>query len=368
MYKNILCAVFLLIVFNVKSQLLFTINVPPQGIIQKPQLWNFLVTNSNSDQQQIKIKLTMRDISASEIILTGETGDVYVNSGVTPLFANNVAPIQYEYFSPKITDFEPNGFLPVGQYEVCYTFFKNDHLNYQEVATECINVFIEPISPPMLTMPFDGSETEIKTPQFSWLPPSPLNMFNILTYDFTLVEVTEGQTSAEAIQQNMPVYIAHNLPDIFLNYSGTYTALDTGKLYAWQIIANNNDEYAGQSEVWTFKIKGDSIIRIQKNLEPFIKLKEQMDATIGVFGVAIRFFYINEAEDTNITYTISSLENDDIGTVVKSGTVKLMSGENYLEIPLQGGEILSNNKFYLLKVLNSRNETWMAKFIYHQPE
>jgi hypothetical protein len=242
------------------------------------------------------------------------------------------------------------------------------HIGFEEASEECISVFIEPISPPMLSFPFDGSEEEIRTPQFSWLPPAPLNMFSALTYDFTLVEVTEGQTAAEAVQQNMPVYTVSNHPDIFLNYPASHPQLDTGKIYAWQVFANNNNEYAAQSEVWTFKVKPDSILPVHTSRNPFIKLKQQLDASLGVFEDVVKFYYNNEADDTTVSYTISSLENADIGAVVKTSTIEVKFGENYLQVPLQGDDRLIRDRIYLFSVVNSRNETWMLKFIYHPNE
>ena len=368
MYKKLLWILLLFVTASAGAQISMTLQVPPEGLIQKPQLWNFVVANGLSSQTQVKVTMTMKDAVTNDPIMTGTSGSVYVSTGATVLTAMELAPIQYEYLSPKVTDIDPNGFLPIGNFTVCYKLYASGHIGFDEVSEECINVYVEPLSPPLLSLPFDGSEEEINMPQFSWIPPAPLNMFNNLSYDFLLVEVGQGQTAQEAIQQNMPVYTVSNHPDIFINYPSSHTPLDTGKIYAWQVLANNNNDHVGQSEVWTFKVKPDSILSVKKSTIPFIKLRQQLDASIGIFENIIRCHYNNEAGDTTVGYTISSLDNADMGAIASSGTLVLARGENYLEKPLGGDERLIRDHLYLFAVVNSRNETWMLKFIYHPQE
>ncbi|MBG9377041.1 hypothetical protein I5907_12420 [Panacibacter sp. DH6] len=368
MYKKLSWILLLFITASAGAQISMTLQVPPEGLIQKPQLWNFVVANGLSSQTQVKVTMTMKDAVTNDPIMTGTSGSVYVSTGATVLTAMELAPIQYDYLSPRVTDIDPNGFLPIGNFTVCYKLYASGHIGFDEVSEECINVYVEPLSPPLLSLPFDGSEEEINMPQFSWIPPAPLNMFNNLSYDFLLVEVGQGQTPQEAIQQNMPVYTVSNHPDIFINYPSSGTPLDTGKMYAWQVIANNNNDHVGQSEVWTFKVRPDSIITTNIPKLSFVKLSKNLDASVGIVSHMIRFYYNNEAADTTVSYTISSLDNANIGAEIRTESLSIKKGENYIQLPLSGDDRLVKDKIYLFSILNTRNEIWMLKFVYQEEQ
>jgi hypothetical protein len=370
MYKKLLVVLSLFTTLSIHAQVSvsMTLQVPLDGLLQKPQLWNFTVLNNTSTTAQIKISLTMNDAQTNDPILTGSSNDVYVNHGSTVLLAGDLTPLIYDFISQRVPDFDPNGFLPVGQFQVCYKFYVFGHAGYEEVSEECINITVEPISPPLLSMPADGSNDEINMPQFSWLPPAPLNMFNNLSYDFILVEVGEGQTAEEAIQQNMPVYMINNDPDIFLNYPTSHAPLDTGKLYAWQVKANNNNEFAAQSEVWTFKVKPDSIPGLYTDTASYIRLKSLTDASVASCVGTLKFLYTNIAGDSSIQYQISSLDAADLGVEMESGPLTVSAGDNYIDLPFLNDNRLINEHTYLFSVTDSRSARWLMKFIYKTPE
>lgn len=369
MYKKLLWILLLFVTASAGAQISMTLQVPPEGLIQKPQLWNFVVANSQSTQTQVKVTMTMKDAVTNDPIMTGTSGSVYVSTGATVLTAMELAPIQYEYLSPKVTDIDPNGFLPIGNFTVCYKLYASGHIGFDEVSEECINVYVEPLSPPLLSLPFDGSEEEINMPQFSWIPPAPLNMFNNLSYDFLLVEVGQGQTAQEAIQQNMPVYTVSNHPDIFINYPSSGTPLDTGKMYAWQVMANNNNDHVGQSEVWTFKVRLDTPQQTINviNTMPFARVKKEVDATVAYCEGVLKFIYDNSLRDTTVQFQISSLEEEDLGEIMDQGSLKVNNGDNMLSIAYLEDDRLIDKHMYLLSLINSNRERWFLKFIYNAP-
>jgi hypothetical protein len=358
MHKNLLW-LLLLTSTALKAQVSMTVQVAPEGIIQKPQLWNFLVVNNENAPVQVKISLSMTDVQTNDPVLTASSAAVFVNSGATPLLAANLSPIQYEYLSSRVTDPDPNGFLPIGQYQVCYTLFVYGHIGFEEASQECISVFVEPISPPMLSLPFDGSEDETTTPQFSWLPPAPLNMFNNLTYDFKLVEVAEGQTATEAIQQNMPVYTVSNHPDIFLNYPSSHTPLDTGKVYAWQVFANNNNVYAAQSEVWTFKPATILSDTISKELIQYFVFKEfdeqQPIYSIKTNKISFKFYSWMQAGTANF------LIKDEGENIVSDKQINIIYGDNYITFPLEFSPVAE--KVYTISMKDEEERLYTIKFM-----
>ena len=368
MYKKLSWILLLFITASAGAQISMTLQVPPEGLIQKPQLWNFVVANGLSSQTQVKVTMTMKDAVTNDPIMTGTSGSMYVSTGATVLTAMELAPIQYDYLSPRVTDIDPNGFLPIGNFTVCYKLYASGHIGFDEVSEECINVYVEPLSPPLLSLPFDGSEEEINMPQFSWIPPAPLNMFNYLSYDFLLVEVGQGQTAQEAIQQNMPVYTISNHPDIFINYPSSGTPLDTGKMYAWQVIANNNNDHVGQSEVWTFKVRPDSLTPMILDTLPYVRLKSTLDASVSSCSGTLKLIYNNRSADTLLSYLIQSLDEADLNAVMETGSLKVRNGDNFIDLPFFEDNRLIDKHIYLFSIVDSNNRRWSMKFIYRTPE
>lgn len=363
MLKTLLPAASFCMLFHATAQISMTLQVPPSGVIIKSQLWNILLVNkTGADEVQITLALT--DANTSEPVLSGLTLPFILNSGTSQLTAKDLA-IQYDYLSPVIADRDPNGFLPAGSYEACFTLTQTNH----PVPVEaCINITVEPLSPPLLNMPLDESASESSAPQFNWLPPSPLNMFSELNYDLILVEVQKGQAPAVAIQQNVPVFLNIAIPNIFCNYPSSNTPLDTSKLYAWQIVAKNGNQYAAQSDVWTFRVKTDSTSNTVADNDPYIKLKRQLDASFSVCYGILKFNYNNESEDSIVAYNIFGITEEDNGNNVREGEIKVNVGENFLALPLVDDNRLIPGKMYLLQLFNSRNEYWNLKFIYQLPK
>lgn len=349
------------------AQITMTLQVQQNGIIQKPQLWNMLFVNTDADAAYVHVSLVLTSTSSNQPVLTATTNMFTLSNGTTLVQSGNVEPIQYEYPSPGFMNEDPNGFLPVGEYEACYTLSRQVNEVLEVVAESCIHLTVEPLSPPMLNAPLDEDVLETRYPQFTWLPPAPLNIFNNLTYDFILVEVQEGQTSTEAIQQNIPVYTEGNLTNIFLNYPSSNAQLDTAKLYAWQIIAKDNNQFAAQSEVWTFNIKADSIFNNIQDTTPYIKLRREPDGSISSCPGILKFAYQNEADDERVSYKIISMEDEDLGTVLKTDSLSLSPGKNLVSLPLLGDDRLIDGKTYYFELLNSRDEVWITKFIYYSP-
>ncbi len=350
----------------VKAQVTMTLQVPPAGVLLKSQLWN--VSFSNSDVAiSCAITLVLTDGQTNQPVLNATTKAFTVAAGASVLTEMDLAPINYEYPADLITDRSADGFLNVGQYHACYTLNKFDH-GSQQLLEDCMDITVEPVSPPMLILPADQDTVLSNTPQFNWLPPNPLNIFGNLNYDFLLVEVQQGQTPALAIQQNVPVYATGSFGDVFLSYPISYQALDTGKLYAWQVIAKDNDRFGAQSEIWTFTVKPPTIINLPiSDGKPYIKLKEEQDASLALCDGVIKVVYTNDENDSLAAYTITSLEEGNAGELIKSGSISLRSGENFIDVLITTNDTLADDKTYLFELVNSRNEKWTMKFIYHSP-
>lgn len=361
----LICSLFFILV-NTHAQLTLTLQVPSSGVLVKPQLWNAVVTSSYTDIKQVFIGITLSDATTGEPILTATTIQFAIETGAVQVNESNLSPIYYEYLSSRVIDRSPEGYLPAGMFTACYTVFIVQENEGSPVAEECIPITVEPVSPPVLNTPFDQDVLQTHYPQFTWIPPTPPEIFSNLGYDFVLVEVQSGQSAGDAIQQNLPLYTT-NQPDLFLNYPSSLNALDTGKMYAWQITAKNGNEYAAQSEIWTFSIAEDSILPppIEIN-NPYVRLKKELDASISVANDTLKISYNNDPSDSAISYEMAGID-DDANQILITDSILLKPGDNLLNFPLNGNLGFVASRLYEFRLYNSRNEIWSIKFIF-QPK
>jgi len=348
----------MLTAMRAQAQVSMTVQLPPVGVMQKSQLWNMLLVSASSAPVNVKIVLRLSDAQTNQPLLTGISRTIILYKGAKQVKMEDANPVQYEYLSAAV-DRNVNGLLATGNYQACYSIVASGHSGAL-LAEDCIPFTVEPVSPPLLNAPANGSLLESALPQFTWLPPAPLNIFNDLNYDLVLVELRSGQSAAEAIQQNIPVFRAMHNKNIFVNYPASAIALDTAKTYAWTITANNGPRYAAQTEVWTFRIKGVQN-KPGASANAYMQLKKELGAAVTNSSGPLYFSYSNDANDKTVHYEIIALQEG--SNAVQQGTLSLAVGDNLLELGLKGSR-LQDGKTYLFRLLNSRHEYWQMKFIY----
>lgn len=345
--------------FRAGAQVSMTALVPPAGVIQKAQLWNILLVSAGDGPVKVRVALRLMDAKTNEPILTGITRVILLQKGAKQLQADDVMPVQYEYLSPAV-DRSVNGLLFAGNYLACYTVVIDDDKTGAGQREDCIPFTIEPVSPPLLNQPAQGSVLESRLPQFTWLPPAPLNLFNDLNYELTVTEVRRNQSPEEAVQQNIPVFRATRLKEMFINYPSSAVALDTGKLYAWSVSARNGSLFAARTEVWTFRIQSPSK-PVRPQGSAYVQLRKELDGTV-IHGHRLQLGYTNETGDSSVRYEVVALEEQN--RVVQDGVLHLKRGSNLLDVALDKRKSFRNGKSYLFRLRNARNEYWQIKFIY----
>jgi hypothetical protein len=335
-----------------------TVQLPPAGVLQKAQLWNIVLVSASGNPENVRITLRLMDAQTNQPVLTGITRTITLTKGAKQLSAADVMPVQYEYLNATI-DRSVNGLLSAGNYIACYSLLVYGDKAGNQPGEDCIPFVIEPVSPPLLNTPANNSVLESRLPQFTWLPPAPVNLFTDLNYEMILTELHPGQSKEEAVQQNIPVYRAPRLKNMFVNYPAGAVALDTAKQYAWTVIARNGSLYAAQTEVWTFRIKG---VRNNSQITngAYVQLKKELDGAV-INCNYLRCAYNNETADSTVKYELIALENDN--RVARSGSLAIKRGDNRLDVPLNKIG-LSNGKSYLFRLRNSRSEYWQLKFVY----
>jgi hypothetical protein len=360
MRKYIISVCWFLIVghSSLKAQLTLNIQVPPVGVMLKAQLWNMALLNAGGNTVYATIGLTLLDASTNQPVLQGATRPILLNKGLNIINARNTGPIQYTYNAlASATDRDPNGFLTVGNYRACYKVTIGENTL---AAEDCLPVEVQPLSPPQLNLPADTATLQTPYPQFTWLPPLPLNLFSDLSYDLLVVEVMPGQNPNDAIQKNIPAYNINNYKSLVNNYPASYKALDTGRIYAWRILAMNAGQYIAQSEVWTFHlatVAPPPTLSVNGN---YILLKKNNETGTGIYNLpdigAIGIKYYSFEKDHPATLTILNADGANLWSIQQT----IVYGDNYLVYPLS--KSYEKNKVYRVELTDMQGNSYTARF------
>jgi len=350
-----LCAFFLSA--QVNGQVTLSLQVPPAGVMQKTQLWNMVIVYTGSNPMDIYVGLSLLNSRDNRPVMTATTRPFTVTRGAKQVNAADIAPVQYSYLSPIFdVDRSAGGMLPIGNFKACYTIYKNEKGSLTPLSEDCIPVEVQPLSPPILNMPADGAAIETSYPQFSWLPAVPQQLFSNLNYDLVLVEVLQGQTKADAIQKNIPLYNAGYCKEPFNSYPASNKSLDTGRIYAWRVIAKNEDEYVAQSETWTFRVGANT----PKELEILNDGYAVMQGSLkGVYIIKdktlhIKYFSFDRTAETTILYV------DDKNETVDRHQQTLTYGDNYLDLKI--GKRFQEGKIYQVIITDKNNKKNTLRF------
>ena len=371
MIKKIITGLLVLLVIQARAQLLVNFQLPPAGLVAKPQLWTMALTNTTNASMSIHVEMTLTSTYSNQQVMTAVTNTITLAPGTMQLNSSLFTPIQYNVISSDYNiDANPNSLLPVGDFDACFHFFLHTLDNVTEVTEQCEEMYIESLAPPQLVYPYDQTSIDETNPLFTWLPPVPMNLFPNLRYQLNLVAINPLQSAADAMQQNIPVYQQDNLSESELFYPVAAPALEYNKQYAWQIVAKNNDAVVGTTEVWQISLKHfDKATGLKAGDLPYVKLKKELENGYGIFFGALKFEYVNETSDStwNIRVTdLSDLQKSQ--WVLNLDSIPLKRGSNLVYSDVGKLDFFKDKHFYLLEVLNSRNETWHLHFQYRKPE
>ena len=370
--KKIICLVSLVMFIQMsKAQVLLNLQLPATGIYLKSQLWNFSIINPGTQNITVKIEMTFTDVSNNQRVFTASSREFQLTQQVTPLQASNLIPLIYNITNNSYNiNVSPDGFLPIGRFEVCYAVMKLNPEGTDKLTEECETIEVEPVSPPILIEPGNEETTDLLRPFFTWIPPSPVASFNSLSYDWTLVEVLGYQNPSDAIQQNVATHSQQGLTANSFLYPSSLPELDTSKIYAWQVAAKSSNNAISKSEIWTFRVRKYGLDTVRSITGGYyIPLKRENDAAYATITGVLRFEYLNEINDTAASirfYDISSPNRNII--IPDSPFVKLRFGQNFIKKDFSTLPGMLDKHIYLFELVNSKQEIWYLKFEYRKPD
>lgn len=368
MRKLIIWIVCCIGMYPVAGQVQVNLQLPPIGLTVKSQLWNMAVVNTSGMELSAKLVLTMTDLTTGEVVLNAETRTFQLPKGIKQVRMTDLLPVNYTVVSTSyLIDANPEGFLPVGLFRCCF-LLRIQEGKYSDVE-ECQDAQVEPLSPPILISPSDSERIESGRPTFIWSPPMPYKLFSNLQYDLFVAEVIGSQSAGDAIQQNIPLLYQQNIASPNFQYPLSTPRLDTGRLYAWQIIAKNNMLPVGKSEAWLFKLKNPESDTIRQKLTGIYHARLTRDvvgAPVICSGV-LHYAYNNEQNLTGVKVNVYDITGSIIRQVKLQSTVQpLKYGENLVSLDLKENREFINEHFYLLELETPGGEHWYLKFEYRK--
>jgi hypothetical protein len=346
---------------SVQAQVQIQTALPTVGLVQKNQLWNLVLVNASPVAEYGRLEMVVTNRRTNQELLTATTAEFLLKKGATAVNVNLLNPILYNYIGID-PDKTINTLLPAGAYAVCYQFVSNAFTDKrQALAEECTQFDTEPLSPPLLSFPADSAVLETSPTQFAWLPPTPVAMINDLHYEVLITEIFVGQEAAEALQLNSPLFSNVQGANNFMTYSAAYPVFEKDKWYAWQVIARDNMEYAGKSEVWVFKVAVASPAQQAANSTPYTELQQTgAGKTVAPNGL-LRFSYTNQLADTEVKITVTDA-GDKANDEVKQFVMKVERGQNFLQKDISKLFKYEEGHTYRLMLENSIGEKWYLLF------
>lgn len=338
-WKRFLLTLFVVpIVITTHAQFSITAMLPAGSIYLRSQLWNLSISNTSNVSADVQLQLEMKDLQTQQTVLSAVSNMFVLAPGVGIVQLQSLEPI--EYSGTTTSDQSSNGFLPIGQYQVCYQLLYKGHSNNSLLADDCEQIQVEPLSPPLLLMPENDSIIDTGVPNFMWTAPAPVTMFSNLSYDILISEVYDGQSPTEAIQKNLPVQQVTNLQQPLFTYSLQGSQLEEGKKYAWQIIAKDQQRFGARSEVWLFQV-GNKKTPAPLNNATYLLMDDKTNnigiADSGFLGIK----YISNTISSQIPISIK----DESGTQLITINREIKQGDNYIDIPLDDERFKSDQNY-----------------------
>jgi hypothetical protein len=345
-----------------QSQFVLIPETQASGVVMRQQIWSLMINNLSGGAKNAILFITVTDRLSSQVLLQANSNILILNPGVKRVTYNELVPLQFAVSTVGFpADRQLSQPLPVGEYLICYRLYDSEGKKLL-LGSECVRIIAEPLSPPQLIQPENKTTVMTPRPVLTWTPPSPVHMFTALSYDIIVSPLYEKQSPEEALQRNIPVMTTTSMNNSVL-YPSTYTNLDAGKTYAWQVLARDAGRSGGKSEVWTFTVMPDSVVSIVSNAT-YVKLSRENKEVAIVHQGILKAEYYNFFNDSTVNVSVRrASESNARGKMATNFTWKVKPGQNFLEHNLNGRLRLEADVVYEVIVINSRKEEWAMQFM-----
>jgi hypothetical protein len=224
---------------------------------------------------------------------------------------------------------------------------------------------------PVLVLPADGQDINTFYPQFVWLPVN-IGGDAKIKYAIRVAELKDGQSYADAIQQNIPVWENRDITGTSIQYGIDGFMLNDSSKYVWQIATVSNEKSVVLSDIWMFKYKKEDAKKDSvKKLEfprPYPELTTKISSNTFLLKDTIQFYYQNYSREDSIEISIAKYSPKlKVAEMMYKGKIALGRDKNYVKLRQVNIRKWTTNKsdpqcYYILYLKNIRRELWQMKF------
>ncbi|WP_423735452.1 hypothetical protein [Chitinophaga caseinilytica] len=354
-------SLLLMLVFPALVHAQLTVNFMPE--VQGRTLEGVMSAKLMNSQQRRSCYMVVRiTVAGGGLIAEAQTPAFDVQPGMNLIPQHAAYNAAWKFGSGKVAVVVKQSHqFPEGEYEYCFELYENvKGAPGEMVADQCFNYDLQPLSPLMLTEPYEGDHICEKRPPLFWQPLLPA--IPGMEYRLLLVEVKEGQARAEALHYNMPVIRQAGIQAPMLLYPPLSRELTEGKKYAWQVTAVRNEMVLARSEVWDFTVKCEDTVA-KRPVDSYRSIDDLAKGNFYIAEARILFSVDNYHAAKPLDYTITSISkpNEKLRKLPK---VDLQTGRNQILIDLDGVKGMVDGDYYLLSVRLPNGETKQLRFLY----
>ena len=218
--------------------------------------------------------------------------------------------------------------LPLGNYSLCFRLYNNDFEPISFEAPSGCAMFNNSVEPPQLILPYCGDDIVSGSNNliFSWtMPPGA----SIATTQYTLkmVELLPNQDPNQAfLSATAPAFFERTVTaQTSILYGPTDPPLESGKSYAWQIIANDDELNTpflnnGRSEVCWFTWKPNNPTGVVLGALPTDDETPKQNSPIFTKDLTPRPLHLNTFKG-KVLYAFRATEKGTIPATVARGEI-----------------------------------------------
>lgn len=307
-----------------------------------------------------KLQITVRD-AGNNIMVKAITPFFVLKPGANPIQAlGNQARWQFGNTSAARIAAETGRFTE-NDYEYCFEFTgaENKTGANERVFENCYNYSVQPVFPLMLVYPADGDVICEQRPAFTWQAGIPVGAG--YQYKLVAVEKKENQALQDALLNNIPVFQQDNIPCCTAHYPPQLAELQKGKKYGWQVTAFQGANRVTQSDAWIFSINCNDK-KADSSKESYRQPGTSLDGNYYMAAGTIKFSVINPYGPAIMQYSLTDIANPG-AKIGNLPLVKLQTGLNKIDLPLEDISGIAVNKMYLLKITNIGDHILYLQFI-----
>ncbi|MBL4754701.1 MAG: hypothetical protein JKY52_14045 [Flavobacteriales bacterium] len=372
-------ALFTLLNYNLLSAQTFDIQVimsaPAPNALHWDDIWDVTIFNNISPANMppiVDIKVTLE---SGPVIYEAVTKKFVVPLGETTLNADIAKTKNLNIIQE---DLEQRAFfikyntMKFGSYKLCVELRLFDlvgDLLYTDYSCAFHDIYQFGII--NLNTPFNGDTVLSESLQFSWTHVNQQSSEALFFYELDLVEILPKQSAEEAISINPKRMRQDNIPEPYLDFPQLERPLDTGKVYAWRVLAYTDARSTTRYETQTIFSKGDNtgrkeiarsdvstfvsgiakqpyqIALSKRSPQYFIDLEHWSERQTYFFDASLPISLSNPYAKRNLSIRLFNDNHEPIE--LPTSSISLEPGLNNITIDLSSAE-LPANAFYFAEL------------------